>query len=328
MKKTTIFKIVFVLAVILIVCKVLSGQWSDISRELKEMTWVTVLLLSLCSIFFNIFEGFCYYTMGKKYNKDMRAVDGIGCSYYCAFFKLSTLGSGTAAAGMFYLNGKKVDVSKSFGMITINYMLQKVAIAFLCIVFFVFNFVHMKRLYSDYFGYLILGIFATVLVAACLLLVILWEKLHSFLIFIGNKIARTEKLKCLVEKLEAKITEIRTESHEIIKDKKFLWKMFIFNVIKFFGWYMMPCVILGYDSPEEIFLGLSISALATAIIGVIPSPGAIGSTEAIFYALFLVVSTKPEAMAIMLLYRCFTYILPFLIGTIYILIRKLISGIS
>ena len=318
-----LLKIIFVLAVTAVICRVLGSQWREIIGQLKQITWVTIVLLLLCSIFFNVFEGLCYYTMGKKYNKKMRIIDGIGCSYYCGFFKLSTLGSGTAASGMYYLSQKDVEVSKSFGMITINYMMQKVSIAIFCLICFSIQFPKIRLLYHGYFRYLILGMVLTGLVATGLLLLVLCEKLHRFIIFLGNKIAVKDTLRKYVSILEDKLSQIREGSREILKDRTFMIKIFAFNMCKYLGWYMIPCVVSGYDSVESIFLGITISSIASALVGVIPSPGALGSTEAMFYTMFLVVVSKSEAITIMLLYRFFTYIVPFIIGGIYILIRKI-----
>lgn len=327
-KWLTLFKIIFVLAVTAVICKVLGSQWREIAGQLKQITVVTIVLLLLFSIFFNVFEGLCYYTMGKKYNNKMRIIDGIGCSYYCAFFKLSTLGSGTAASGIYYLSKKNIDVSGSFGMITINYMLQKLAVAALCVICFVIQFSEIRGLYGNYFGYLILGLIVTGLVAIGLLALILWEKLHNFLIAISKKIAVNNLLKSYVTVLENKLTEIRNSAKDIIKDRIFILKIFMFNLCKYLGWYMIPCVVLGYNSPEMVCLGFAIASIASALVGVIPSPGAVGSTEAMFYTMFLVVASPAKAITVMLLYRCFTYIVPFFVGGVYILTKRFMKLIN
>ena len=111
----------------------------------------------------------------------------------------------------------------------------------------------------------------------------------------------------------------------MLKEKGTMLKLLLLNMIKYLGWYMIPCVVLGYTDISNIIRGLCISALAAALIGVIPSPGASGSTEAMFYVLFLAVTDKAEAVAVMLMYRCFTYIFPFMIGGIMILVKRIMD---
>ena len=41
--------------------------------------------------------------------------------------------------------------------------------------------------------------------------------------------------------------------------------------------------------------------------------------------LFLAVTDKAEAVAVMLMYRCFTYIFPFMIGGIVILVKRIMD---
>lgn len=324
-KITTILKILFVIIIIGIICKIFHGQTGEIIAQLQEMTIATVGGLVLCSVFFNVIEGISYYLMGKRCNHNFRPIHGIGCSYYCAFFKLSTLGSGTAAAGMVYLNRYDVEPSKSFGMITVNYILQKIGVVILCLIGFATHFGEMKQYYHEYFRYIILGVLLTILCAIGLLMVILWGRFHQFLIWLTDKVIRRESLRKKVEGFKNQLLSVRGESYEMLQDKGFLIKMLLLNMIKFLGWYMIPCVVLGYTDLRSIFLGVSISALASALIGVIPSPGATGSTEAMFYALFSVITQDIQAIAIMLLYRCFTYIFPFIIGTMLILSQKIHS---
>jgi uncharacterized membrane protein YbhN (UPF0104 family) len=323
-KVSTIFKILFVAIVIGVIVKVLSGQTDEIIQQLEKLTITTIIGLIICSVFFNVIEGITYYLMGKKYNNDFKPIHGIGCSYYCAFFRLSTLGSGSSVAGMVYFNKYNVEPSQSFGMITVSYISQKIAIAIMCMVGFVTHYKSMKMYYHDYFKYIILGIILTIVISAALLVVILWERFHKFLAYLTDKVIKKEEWKSKVEGFKEQLLSIREESYEILQDKRFLTKILLLNMIKYLGWYMIPVIVLGYTDIKSILLGMSISALASALIGVIPAPGAAGSTEAMFYALFSVVTTDIKAIAIMLIYRCFTYIFPFIIGAIMILCQKLL----
>lgn len=289
------------------------------------MTILTVGLVALSSVFFNIVEGLGYYVMGKCYNKDFKIHQGIGCSYYCAFFKLSTFGSGTAASGVYYLNGYKVPPVKSFGMITINYIIQKVAVVLVCIILFISHFNIMQDKYGEYFKFIIMGVGITIIFAVGLLLVILWEKFHHFLIFLADKVFKKAEIRELIQNANAQLASLRKESKNMLKDKGMILKLLVVNMVKFLGWYMIPCIVIGYTNISDIFLGISISALASALVGVIPAPGAAGSTEAMFYALFSVMVAKGQAIAVMLMYRCFSYIFPFIIGAVFILIRKTIN---
>lgn len=310
------------LVIAAIIYKVFRGSVDEIWEQLKSMTLRTMFFLVLCSVFFNVVEGMSYYVMAKKSNHNFQYVQGLGCSYYCAFFRLSTLGSGTAVSGMYYLNQHQIPPATSFGMLTINYICQKIAVALLCTIGFVSFYPDMKKYYSEYFKYLIPGIIATVAVVIALLAVCLWKKFHDFLLYLSEKIIKNEKLRTKLNDLRNKLIMVRDESGSMLKDKKELVQLIILNMLKFIGWYMIPCVILEYSDIRQILFGISVSALAAALIGVIPSPGASGSTEAVFYALFSVITLDSKAAAIMILYRGITYFLPFLIGIGVVLKKK------
>ncbi len=324
-KLKIILNVAFIALIIGIICKVFSGQTGEIWSQLKKMTIITVILVVMCSVFFNFFEGLAYYVMAKRFNKDFKWYQGVSCSYYCAFFKLSTFGTGTAASGVFYLNGYKVPPSKSLGMITINYIIQKVAIVLVCLIFFVTHFGIMREYYREYFIYVVLGVFVTILVAIVLLAVVLWKKFHGFLIFLADKVIKKKEIKNKIKSLEVQLDSLRAESSIMLSEKVTIIKLVLLNMIKYMGWYMIPCVVLGYTNVTDILQGLCISALASALVGIIPAPGAAGSTEAMFYVLFCAVAIKAQAVAVMLIYRCFTYIFPFIIGGIFILVRKCIT---
>lgn len=320
-----LINIVFIAIIIGVICKVFGGQSEEIIEQISKMTFATLFIIILCSAFFNAADGLAYYVMAKRYNDNFKWYQGVGCSYYCAFFRLTTFGSGTAASGMYYLHKYNVPMQNSFGMITINYIVQKIAIVLMCLIFFTGNYGIMKEYYSEYFEYVLLGVIVTVLVAIALLTVVLWKKIHDFLLFLAEKVIKNIELKERIKLLENKLESLREESRIMLKEKGTMLKLLLLNMIKYLGWYMIPCVVLGYTDISNIIRGLCISALASALIGVIPSPGASGSTEAMFYMLFLAVTDKAEAVAVMLMYRCFTYIFPFMIGGIVILVKRIMD---
>lgn len=307
-----------------IICKVFYNSFGEIWNQLKQTTLLSLALVILCSITFNIVEGISYSFMAKKYNKKFTVLQGIGCSYYCAFFKLSTFGTGTAASGMYYMNQYEVPPTKSLGLFTINYTFQKIAVALYCLICFATHFHLMEKLYHEYFGYLIAGVVVTILIVIGLMAVCLWKKFHEFIIFLSNKFVHREKIAKKLTGMKDWLESIRNATKDLLEDKKILIKLLLFNMMKFTGWYLIPCCVLGYTKISDILLIVSISALASALIGVIPMPGAVGSTEAMFVILFTAVVGKVKAAAIMLIYRCFTYIFPFAVGAVFILIRKLL----
>lgn len=272
---------------------------------------------------FNVVEGISYYFMARKYSKKFTMLRGIGCSYYCAFFKLSTFGSGTAASGMYYMNQYDVPPTKSLGLFTVNYTFQKIAVALYCFICFVTHFTIMEKYYKEYFGYLIAGVVVTVIIVIALMAVCLSEKFHDLILFITNKFIHREKIAKKLTGLKDWLRSIRNSTKELIEDKKTMFELLLFNMVKFTGWYLIPCCILGYTKLEDILLVVSVSALASALIGVIPAPGAVGSTEAMFVILFTAITGKVKAAAIVVIYRCFTYIFPFVVGAFFILLKKI-----
>ena len=69
----------------------------------------------------------------------------------------------------------------------------------------------------------------------------------------------------------------------------------------------------------------AVTSLAFMLAAVIPSPAGIGSSEFVFTALFTVLVGTGEAGSAALLYRFATFVLPFVIGGVVVLLHKRID---
>ena len=67
---------------------------------------------------------------------------------------------------------------------------------------------------------------------------------------------------------------------------------------------------------------LAITSLSMMLAAVIPAPAGIGSSEFVLTMLLAVIVGTAEAGSVSLLYRFATFVLPFLIGAVVVLLRK------
>lgn len=325
-KITNIIKWAFVIIILFIIFMVFKDSYKDILRELLKLSFITLILLFAVSIIYNFFDGLAYYMHGKRHNKDFKIIDGILCSYYCGFFRLATLGGGTAVAGIYYLRNKKIDEVSSGSFITINYMIQKIAVLFNFLLLFFINFSKMKKNYGEYIKYIYLGILFTFIIVSVLLAVCLSKNMHMVLMGIIRFFDKKKRLDKYIIIADEKLTKLRKDTLTYIKDKKLLLKLFMINSLKFIlGWNLIGAVFIGSGSMSDIIFYEGVSSVAIALAGVIPAPGGAGSTEFLFYSLYSIITTKAIAGGIMVLYRVFTYFVPFIFGGIYIFILKLIN---
>ena len=80
--------------------------------------------------------------------------EGILCSFYYSFFRVITFGSGTAPAGMYYVSRKSIPVSRSLGIFTISYTIQRIAVCLYFLLSFVSNYGSMDHYFGEYRRYM------------------------------------------------------------------------------------------------------------------------------------------------------------------------------
>ena len=97
------------------------------------------------------------------------------------------------------------------------------------------------------------------------------------------------------------------------------------NLLKFAFCYGIPFVILYREYGLTLLQSWAVTSLAFMLAAVIPSPAGIGSSEFVFTALFTVLVGTGEAGSAALLYRFATFVLPFVIGGVVVLLHKRID---
>ena len=124
-------------------------------------------------------------------------------------------------------------------------------------------------------------------------------------------------------------------SKHLLKNKKTTTGVILLCLLKCCFWYGIPYLLFrGVQFQGNPALSLSqvfaITSLSVMLAAVIPSPAGIGSTEFVFTTLFAGIVGTGMAGSASLLYRFGTFVFPFLVGTVVVLIRhfrrKKISG--
>lgn len=319
-RKKTVRNIVFLAVILFIAYLALKDSWSNIWMELCRTSGEVILAVVLCSILYNCFDGIAITKLINNCDGEFPWYHGILCSFYYSFYRVVTFGSGTAAAGMYYVSRLGIPVSKSLGIFTINYIMQRITICLYFVLSFLIHFPKMNGLYRDYAKYMVLGVILAVAVAAALIVICVCEPLHRAAFraaeIVADKYGKGKSWSRKLDEMEEKANIVRAEAEQLLKDKKLLAEVLLLNAIKLTMWYLIPALLFGMiHSPDFAFL-LSVIAMVTALAGVIPAPGGVGAVETVFVLMFTPVVGKVTAASSMLLYRFATYILPFLFGAI------------
>ena len=313
-KKSSIIKNSILIIFILLVCYLLRASLKEAFIKIGETPFHIVLIIMILSIMYQVFDGCIVTKTLRTCDSTFSYKNGIICSYYYSFFRVITFGSGTALAGMHYAGKKGIPLYKSFGIFTINYMFQRVVITIYFLIVYLVNFGTMKKLYSSYNRYIAAGTIISALIAIVLISVCTCEKLHLCVFDLLDKYVKNDRYLHKIGDLKEKSYLLRKSSKDILKNKNLIVSLLLLNIIKLTCWYSIPLMIIKGESGVNDFFFIALTSMVTALAGIIPSPGGVGSTEFIFLVVFAPLTGKTSALSLAILYRSATYFLPFIIG--------------
>jgi len=88
------------------------------------------------------------------------------------------------------------------------------------------------------------------------------------------------------------------------------------NILKLGCWYIIPGILFFAGDMESMFISLGMMAVIFMISGVMVSPAGIGTLEFVFVLLYTSMVAEEVAAAGVILYRFFTWIVPFMTGAV------------
>ena len=325
-KKTgkTLLRFVFLLVLTGILVIFFPDELQKIVQELKNTSLqvlAAVLLLALLRFFL---EGAIIRTaVGNSGETSITLKKGICCAFYCEFFRLFTLGTGSGIAEIYYLSENGLEPVRGTGISLIQYTLHKLAITLCGIVSLILCRQELHQSLDSRHGAVLGGCLLALAICAVILLAAACRPLSRFLFSLAEKPAQhlggqwPEKL----NRLEQQTELLQTESCLLLHEKKRLFGLFLLNLLKFGCLYMIPRATFppGSISPEKSW---ALCALVYLLAGVIPAPSGYGSTEFLFLMLYSPFTGTARAGAAAVLLRIATSFFPAAIGGIIFLFQK------
>ena len=248
----------------------------------------------------------------------------MGNTFYCAFYRVATLGSGAGVAAVYYLNENGVAVSQGFGMYMIEYALHKISIAIFSGIFFLLNFGCMWEHFADYTWLMVAGYAITIVITMVLVLFCSAKWFHDLLLRFLGLLNRKGKLDVLIAQLTEQCMMLEGAARRLLKKKKLVIETILLNLLKAAFWYGIPYLIFVSHAQVTITETMAVTAMSVMLAAVIPSPAGIGSTEFGFTALFASIVGTGLAGSASLLYRFGTFVFPFLIGAVVVIVRRIL----
>lgn len=316
-------RIAFVLVLIAIIVYTFRDSAGPILAELKETSLWVIFIISVLAVIYELVEGWITYSFARKYNPTFTYRMGVESAFYCSFYRVATLGSGAGVAAVYYFNEKGIEVSKGTGMYMVEYVLHKVGIAIFSAIFFLLSFGFMSRHYGEYTWMLISGYGITIVIAVILLLFGCSKRFHSLLLLLVDKLNRKGRFDEQRALLQEQCVILEDASSKLLHEKRFVLGILGKNLLKFAFWYSIPYFVLMDTGVVTLPQAMAVTSLSVMLAAVIPSPAGIGSTEFVLAMLFEILVGAGAAGSATLLYRFATFVLPFVIGAVIVIARRI-----
>lgn len=284
-----------------------------------------VIGICVAALLYDVVESVITFLLARQYQPEFRFSKAVGNTFYCCFYRVATLGSGSGVAAIVYLNENGIAPSKGFGMYMLEYAFHKISIAIFSGILFLLNWNFMYGNFQEYGALLLAGFAITIVITSCLVLFCISKKFHDLLLKLLSLINRKGRFDDLHTKLKEQCAMMEESSRDLIQNKLLILVTILLNLLKLACWYGIP--FLAFMSTGLVSLAevMAITALSVMLAAVIPSPAGIGSTEFVFTALFGAIVGTGLAGSASLLYRFATFVFPFIVGAVLVIWRRVKS---
>lgn len=318
-----ILNILLFVVMIGVIVFVIRDSLGEIFAELGKTSLPVLLGVTALGLISQIIEGYTIKTIAGEFQSGFTIRDGFFASAYSTFYRVITFGTGSILSEVIYYHKKGLKYSEGTGTSALRVITYKIALMVWAFVFLIVKGDAIQAHISNGIFLVIAGIGVTLLIISTLLLLSLNINAQVFFVIICNRFLKRQKLRDGVDRLNEQIYSLRGAIKTFIRDRSAVLRVFCSNMGKLVVWYLLPYFILVQDYPEiDFFLTVALISFTVILGGILPAPGGIGGFEFVYVLLFRNVVGRVDAVSSLLLYRYATYLLPFLIGMIYVLFNK------
>ena len=313
--KKSIIKWLVIIAIIILVYFWRRDLIDDAIYEMTEIPVSAGILCLVMTLLYFATEGLIISSMTVREEKKLPWYKGFLSGLFCAFYRLITLGSGSGFAEIYYYNCNGIPVSKGTGMTLVQYTFQKIAIGIFGTAAFFYLYAAGQEGITDYAVYMVLGIIVITAIVFFLVLIAVSKKVADLIIKIAEKIMKEgSRFHSKLDTVKSNIINFNKEGREIWSHKGHFVFIVLLNFVKFICWYSIPGILLSQEFNVTIIQCIAVMAVVNMISCVMVTPSGIGTLEFMFVLLFGAVLPEENATAAVILYRFYTWIVPFIIG--------------
>lgn len=314
----TLFKWIFIIGAVAAVIWMNRVQLPRIYHALVNMSPILLILALICSFCYFFLEGTIITLLSRKYRSDFTVNEGITGAFFCQFYRMLTLGSGTAISEVYYLHTRNVAAAKATGMCLVQYLAQRITIAFLGLLSGIYIYTSYSDIVVDHKNQIILSYgISLIVVCAIIFAGTCHRAVNHLFTFFERLINPLSSASRRLFAIKHQVNLFQLACLELLREGGRLVKLFFLNILKILCQMAIPAILLFDEKhPEDFFMMLSLAGMVYVLAGVIPAPGGIGSLEWVFILLFQEIMPIEAATAAVIVNRLFFSLLPFLVGAV------------
>lgn len=310
-------KWLLVLALVILVCLANRQSLPEILREVGRTPPMVIGAACLLSVGYFLAEGAIIHYMTKRYRPEFTFREGVSCAFYCAFYRVATLGSGSGVAEIYYLNTRGIEAGTATGMSLVQYILHKIAVALYGITGFVILCVHGDAVVRSYRLQMVLGCILTALITAVLITAAAGKKITArFFRLLDKKLKPGSRAEQKARTFQKQAELCQHEGCILLHDKKELLIVCLLDAVKLSCWYVIPWILFAGTASLSLVDTILLTGLIQTLAAVIPCPSGIGAVEYVFSLFFGTYISGVSAVSASLVYRFATFLFPCIPGAV------------
>ena len=300
-----------------------------IIHVITTMDYSWILIGCLCMVVYWLLEALCLYTVTKKTYKEESFRTSLRVSMIGQLFNCITpfsSGGQPIQAAVMVNDGKKL--SDSASILLIKFIVYQATLVVYTLVLIIFKYAYFKSIVSNFVYLALIGFAINLAIIVFLILIGVNQKIvYTVVSWFYKLLAKIKLVKSPEEKLKhlhSSINNFHEQFKIIQKEKMMIIKLFIYTIIQLTVFFFVTYAVYKAfgQSGASIINIISAQAFLMMIMAFVPIPGAGIAAEGGFLVIFSTFFEKAVINMAILFWRIYTFYLPIVIGTVFLVLNN------
>lgn len=303
----------------------LKDNFNEVVHHFTNLNWFWLIIGFILVIGYWFFSSLSMYLITKKFENKSNFSSIFKINIVTHFFNgITPFASGGQPYQIYALKKEKINVVDCTNICVQNFVAYQLALVLLGTIAIVVN--NIFNLFPDIKVlkiFVLIGYLVNLSVAGGLFAISFTQKFNRFIlkliINLGSKLHIVKNKEESIEKFNSYVKRFHDSTKLLLKDKKNLLKIVLYNLIGLVCHYSVPLAVLysmGDFSSFNLYTSIIASAYVMIIGAFIPLPGGTGGLEYSFMTFFGIFVADGKLTVLMLIWRFITYYFGMISGAI------------